>query len=329
MNITAWIKSIDFFKEASDLKRKVEKIKECNVSVAMPHLSDPNEDFDAIFEVCSSEDLELHPWIKPGFGAADSTKRKLSSEDLAGQEARFGTSILRDCLNNRETLEKGIENVSKLLERYRGVIKGLHLDYVRNDNALFLKNYPCQCAACREGRMKWLGHGILTLKDLENPAVIYKELQMRNRSITDYVSRVRELTKKEGIKLSLAARANYLNQPDVEKPPVYGLGPAVYEGQDWLEWADEGYFDFISTMNYYTDAKIFGDVAREHARLLKGSKALFYSGIGIESSIGNASPETAEKLIAIAKEAGADGISLFHFEALDESYIKTLKAIKI
>jgi hypothetical protein len=327
MDIIASVKSIDFFKETSDLKLKVKKIKEYGISTIRPHVLNLDENLDAIFEACSNEDLELHPWIKPGFGVCDSIKRKLSMEDLAEQEARFGTSILRDCLNNSETLDKGVRNISKFLERYRGAIKGLHLDYVRNDNALFLKNYPCQCEACQKGRMKWLGHGILTLKDLENPAVIYKELQMRNRNITNYVRKVRDLTQKEGIKLSLAARANYVNQPDVEKPPVFGLGPAVYEGQDWLEWAEEGLFDFISTMNYYTDLKIFADVAREHARLLKGSKAVFYSGIGIESSIGNASPETAEKLIAIAKEAGAEGITLFHFEALNESYKKILKAV--
>ena len=328
MNITTWIKNIDFLKYSPNLKGEMKRIREFGISIIMPHLSKLDDTLTPLFNAAEAQGIELHPWIKPVFSVTNSIKRKLTEKELAGQKKRFGTPILRDCLNNRYNLEKGLENISDFLNLYRGKIKGLHLDYVRNDNALFLKNYPCRCEACQEQRTKWLGHGTLTLKDMKNPAVIYKELEMRNKNITDYVRKVRALTMKKGIRLSLAARANYLNQPDIEKPPVYGLGPAVYEGQDWYAWAEEGLFDFICTMNYYTDIKIFKKVAAEHARLLKDTKALFYSGIGIESSIGKASPAIAENLLNAAAKTGAAGVSLFHYEAVGDQYKKVLQKIK-
>ena len=44
---------------------------------------------------------------------------------------------------------------------------------------------------------------------------------------------------------------------DITDPPVWGLGPAVLEGQDWVAWNDEGLLDGIYTMNYHTDPEFF------------------------------------------------------------------------
>lgn len=329
MDIITWVKSMNFLKRATDLSGELKKLREFGVSIAMPHLLELDTELAPIFDAATREGVEIHPWIKPGFAVRDPIKRQLSATALSRQRNRFGTAILRDCLNARRNREEGLNNLAALIRLYKGKIKGIHLDYVRNDNALFLRDYPCACEACQEEREKWLGHGVLTRKDMKNPAVIYKELDTRNKNIIDYVRKARALTKEQNIRLSLAARANYVNQPDIEDAPVYGLGPAVCEGQDWHAWAEEGLFDFICAMNYHTDLKIFRKVATEHARLLKNAPVAFYCGIGVESSMGKAGPELARKLIAAAGKIGADGVSLFHYEAInDASYKEALLKAK-
>lgn len=321
MDIITWIKSMEYFSE--DSENKLKRIKNMGVSAVLPHLKQPVS-LGEFCDTAARHGVKVHPWIKPAFGVKNPICRTLSESDREAQKQQFGFELLRACLNNRSNLDQGIENLKSFIDNNQGKLAGIHLDYVRNDNALLLKDYPCQCDACQQSRLKWLGHGILTREDLNNPCIMYKELEFRNKNITDFVRQVREITDDAGLQLSMAARANYLNQVDIEDPPVYGLGPAVYEGQDWHAWAEAGYFDFICTMNYHTEQTVFEKVAMDHARLLNNTSVDFYSGIGIESSMGKVDPDLAGKFIIIAENNGAKGCSLFHWAAVTDEYKKSM-----
>jgi uncharacterized lipoprotein YddW (UPF0748 family) len=298
----------------------MEKAARLGISQMMIHLKKKDYPLKEYCLAAQKAGLEVHPWVKPAFAVKGFVKRTLSPERRKAQIEQYGFELVRACMNNQSTREKGLANIKELIDNFGEYISGIHLDYVRNDNALFLKDYPCECDACKGIRKKWLGHEVLTRDDLNNPAVMYKELSVRNNNITNFVREVRKLVNKTGMKLSMAARANYINQYDVKEAPVYGLGPAVYEGQDWFAWAEEGLLDFIATMNYHTDPDIFEKVFQDHLRLLADSPVEFYTGLGIESSMGSLTPEEAVVLIEKVKNSPAKGISLFHFEAITDEY---------
>ena len=307
-------------KQNIDADYTMERAAKLGISQMMVHLKKKDYPLKEYCMAAKKAGLEVHPWVKPAFAVKDFVKRTLSPERRKAQIEQYGFEINRACMNNHSTREEGLANIKELIENFGEYISGIHLDYVRNDNALFLKDYPCECDTCKGIRKKWLGHEVLTRDDLNNPAVMYKELSVRNKNITNFVREVKKLTKSAGMKLSMAARANYINQYDVEKAPVYGLGPAVYEGQDWFAWAEEGLMDFIATMNYHTDPDIYTNVLEDHLRLLEDTPADFYTGLGIESSMGALSPQEANVLIEKVKNTSAKGISLFHFEAITDEY---------
>jgi hypothetical protein len=73
-------------------------------------------------------------------------------------------------------------------------------------------------------------------------------------------------------------------------------------------------------MNYHTDLNIFERVLKDHIRLLCDTPAEFYSGLGIQSSMGALSPEQTAPFIEKIKEAEAKGASIFHFDAISDEY---------
>ncbi|MDA0748358.1 MAG: hypothetical protein O2954_17715 [bacterium] len=73
-----------------------------------------------------------------------------------------------------------------------------------------------------------------------------------------------------GLALSMAARADY-------------FGSAFVEGQDWAQWARDGFMDFICPMNYDTDRKVHRERLSEQMSLI-GKSVPIYDGIGRKSS---------------------------------------------
>jgi uncharacterized lipoprotein YddW (UPF0748 family) len=320
MIFSVCIRENEVFTKHASWETELKRMREKGVNIIFPYINDFDFPVEKLCALAKAAGIEVYPWIKPAFAVQNPYLRCMENDDLKLQKELFTTEIRRPCMNDNRNTDAGLDNIQKFIEKYKNHLKGLMLDYVRNDNALFLKRFPCQCAVCQEARKPWLGHGVLTAGDMANPAVIYKELELRNQSTTAFVQSVRKMTNDAGLKLTMAARANYVNQPDIEEPPVFGLGPSVYEGQDWHAWAKQGLFDFICTMNYHTDTKMYRDVVREHQRLLAGTGADFHSGIGLSSSMGHASPELVKKLANIAKENGATGCMIFHWGGVDDSY---------
>ncbi|MHC4872071.1 MAG: glycoside hydrolase family 10 protein [Planctomycetota bacterium] len=319
MDLLSWDRA-SYAENETELKQAMERAASFGITRLLPHVKSFDFPLKKYCEAAREVGIKVSPWVKPTFSAQNLVKRTLSPENRERQLKQFGFELLRACMNNEQNREQGLSGINKLIEDHTGLIEGIHLDYVRNDNALLLKDYPCECETCKESRKKWLGHETLTREDLQNTAVMYKELTVRNGSVTSHVRNVKKLTADSELKLSMAARANYLNQPDIKEDPVYGLGPAVYEGQDWQAWAEEGLFDFICTMNYHTNPEIFTEMLNDHLRLLADTPAEFYTGIGIESSMGSLTPEKAEVLLNKAKETSAAGCNLFHFEAVTSEY---------
>ena len=250
--------------------------------------------------------------ISPAWGVKDPVRRTLPEKDLQEMEKRFGIRLSGICGNHPHNRTAFLASAEALAERFADRIQAIHLDFIRNDNALLMMDYPCQCDVCQALYRRYFNCAVPTREMLRDPAVQYKLLAIRNDNIRKTVCSMRELTNRHGLRLTMAARANYLNSRDITDPPVWGLGPAVLEGQDWVAWNDEGLLDGIYTMNYHTDPELFRSVLDDHLRLTAEHRDRLWSGIGISSSMGEIPPSGAAQRLELVRAAGLPGAVFFN-----------------
>jgi hypothetical protein len=205
-------------------------------------------------------------------------------------------------------------------------VKGINLDQIRYPNTAMQERNPCQCAACGERRRPWLRHDALTDEDMKDPAVMYKEIETKVEAITGIVRAMSEMTRRRRLTLSICGRAIYAWR-DVEfnAPPTWGYGPAIYEGQDWVRWAREKLVDVIHFMNYAPKFERFERLARQHADLVGRSGIVLHEGIAVASSAGGAAPEVFEQEIALTRELGLHGVTIFPWLYMTEEHMKILE----
>ena len=250
--------------------------------------------------------------IFPAWGVRDPVFRTLPEKDMEEMEQRFGIRLAGTCGNHPHNRAGFLAAAERLAAEFAGRIKAIHLDFIRNDNALLLMDYPCQCAFCRELYLRYFGCAVPDRVMLRDAAVQYKILAIRNENIRKTVTAMRELTARHDLKLTMAARANYINSPDITDPPVWGLGPAVLEGQDWAAWVEDGLFDGIYPMNYHCDFEFFRHILNDHIRVVGEHKKRLWSGVGISSSMGEITPEGAALRLKTIRAAGLPGAVFFN-----------------
>jgi len=191
---------------------------------------------------------------------------------------------------------------------------GIHLDYVRYPNSSLLSKRPCCCERCEQARLQWLGKPVPDEHDWAVPGVVFKEMQMRGEFVRSLVESLRMLADEHQVMLSAATRARYYQD-------------ALFEGQDWAEWARDGLLDFVCPMSYNPCFGRFARFVSQHRRLLMDTPAQWLAGIGRRSSLGEISAEQMARQIAFAKAAGADGVCIFHAAALEEADLAELRRL--
>ena len=139
----------------------------------------------------------------------------------------------------------------------------------------------------------------------------YRFARFRNDCIGEMVEEIRDITRRAGLRLTVSARADF-------------FGAAVLEGQDWARWARDGLVDAVFTMNYSTDRDAHGRNVRQHAALMQTQdRALHYDGVGRGSSMGENTIDQVLQLARDSMDAGADGVSIFHYNAMtDEDFAR-------
>lgn len=281
---------------------------------------------DDYCRAAAENDITVQCWITPESWIDNPIKRVLPEEKWEEMETRYGIQLKKPCLNHPDNRKSMINNAKKLMDEFGNRIEAIHLDGIRSENAILSFQFPCECEACRALRKRFLGYEVLNKKDLQNPAILYKELDIKNSNVSEIVRVLHKKTHKSHLALTMAARVNYLNQPDIEDSPVWGLGPAILEGQDWVKWHDNGWVDAIYPMNYHLNETYFTDILDSHIRLLQGAVSNLYCGIGVESSMGKNTPEQIVKYIKKIKDRGLPGCVFFNksdvFEPEYEPVIK-------
>ena len=295
-----------------EMARHLERMRQWGVTLTNIYLPEVIS-LDDYCRAAANCGMELEARITPEWASSAVVKRQLPEEEWQRMESTLGIRLSGPCGNREDNRELFLAGAERIACEYGSRINSLHLDFIRNDNALTLMDFPCQCDVCKGLYKRFFGTEVLTPEMRKDPAVLCKLTALRCKSIRKTVEGMKSIANSHSLRLSIAARANYVNSADITVPPVWGLGPAVLEGQDWAEWADDGVVDELFPMNYHTDLELFESVLKDHQRLLgKNASSMLFPGIGVESSMGKNSPADLAERIAIVKNSSLPGVMLFN-----------------
>ncbi len=318
---------IDFPKGQEDIKITFEKLAKAGIEVYLPFIYGKGAEYDSkiirgekkdlltpILKEAKKCGIKVHPILVP---LAGGTCLKGEDEiELSKRTYRTAEKVRtegRTCASWIENRQRGIRILKDIIEGYGDQIKGIHLDVIRYIDGFSL-THPCLCEACCSEYKKWWGSKEFKAEDL-NRGRLYKFIKFRNENIKSLVEKIREITKNKGLKLSMAARSDY-------------LATALVEGQDWVEWLKEGLVDFACAMNYTTDSEKHKNIVMDHLGLIGEKKSLYYDGIGRKSSAGEITPKEMIKQIEDSIELGVTNICIFHLNAFKDEDFKELSSLK-
>jgi uncharacterized lipoprotein YddW (UPF0748 family) len=178
-------------------------------------------------------------------------------------------------------------------------IDGVHMDYIRFPQT----NHACFCDNCRDHFLKTSG-----LKDVNWPddakqgKRYYKKFQeAKQRLVTNVVREISERVraKKPDMKISAAIFSS--------------VGYARTIGQNWPDWIEKGYVDFVCPMDYEKNPAKLRNMVRNQAKVIRGRVPL-YPGL---AGAGAAEVRTLIERIEAAREAGGDGFLIFQYTGQD------------
>ncbi len=234
------------------------------------------------------------------------------------------------------------DRLRTLVERYHP--DGIHLDYIRTGT-------QCVCDYCveqmaRQGldiraiqrryddqRDLWLHTGTQhmlrkygVLKPVswgvQEPVPDDEELgrwiDWRIDRLTGFIAQMYNYTHKYGMELSCAVKFFW--------PAQVPTG-----AQDWVRWGREGIFDQMCQMDYDRRPDELRTVIRESQELLAGGTSQYWPGVARgrgatgEQKRWCQSPQELAERVQICKDAGTDGVMLFHSGLLDDDDLAAIK----
>jgi len=257
---------------------------------------------DVLAEEASKAGLKVHPWMCV-FREGDRSKLLQENPDLAARD-REGRPLGWACPRREEVQRYELSLYEEIMEGYD--VAGVHLDYIRHAGSQM-----CFCQVCRDDFRKLTGKELteLTPKDEEWE----RFLEWRAEPITRFVRSIREITKKRGRELSAAVSSEY---------PSCLIGV----GQDWVRWAEEGLVDYLFPMNYTNSTKVAVSRTKCHIALV-GESVPVWEGLCKSSSDSYLPTEALIEQIEGVLEAGAQGVVLFHYAAVEDPDLDRIKKL--
>jgi uncharacterized lipoprotein YddW (UPF0748 family) len=263
-----------------------------------------------VVKLAHERDIRVQPWVFPN-GPINRCNYTPGEDGgyISGQPGG-NRKDGAPCASWVKNMETGPIESRDMLDHHD--IDGIHLDMVRYKDNEFYFDWPCQCKACKALYRKYIGWENITAEDLKQPGVLFKFMQLRQSCVRPAVDRLKQLADEYNVPISTAVRADCFNW-------------ALMEGQDWVQWARDGLFDFICTMNYFVDRDKHKDMVKQHADLINGCIPL-YDGIGRFSSFGELDAKQMVQFADDAIDAGADGVSIFKLEPMVDEDFSALRA---
>lgn len=310
-----WIDANSIPLDDAGIAELVEKMHRANLNLALPEVfrrgytiypsslttQDPRwkPGFDPLASFIRHAHLrgiEVHPWVwvfRQGYtnnlGPILTPNPEWIAKNKLGEDlsANGGYWICPSHPDARDYLS----SVFKYLVR-RYDIDGLHLDYIRFENQ---EPTPyCYNDSCRTKFKKEYGIDPIDIDPL-SPEQINWHL-WRERQINTFVQRV--------VTEARSTRPGIIISAAVASDPVGSRSSFM---QNWVNWIDNRWLDFVSPMAYASDLAKFDRIASKSIEAV-GEKTLVFPGIGI---IQHKTPEQTLEQIRYTREKGTLGQAFF------------------
>ncbi len=276
----------------------------------LPHSSTLEQYGDQIEQcvrACHAHGIEVHVW-KVNFNLSTAPEQFAAAMREAGrtQVDPEGDPIGWLCPSHPENRQLELESMLEVATKYP--VDGLHFDYIR---------YPgpngCYCDGCRRRFQSETGLPVEHWpQDCYSGSLKERYRQWRCEQITRLVAAVAREAKSLRPELKISAA-------------VFGDYPSCRDsvGQDWVQWIDAGYLDFVCPMDYTNDDARFVSLVRRQ-RDLPQRRIPLYPGIGAWQMPGE---DQVIGQIVLARELGADGFTIFNLQP--DSTVTTLPAVAV
>ncbi len=200
------------------------------------------------------------------------------------------------CPNEPHNQVMLLSAIREIVSKYG--VDGVHLDYIR---------YPgqdaCFCKHCRAEFERFVGHRVepwpTAVRRDANLAAQW--LAFRRRSIDRFVASVRNVVKQSPRPKTFVSAAVFRNESSAENSIA----------QDWVNWARNGWVDFVCPMNYTGNLAAFRNSTARQLQLGARLGIAVFPGIGLTSH--HLGSVEAIRQIEAARQLGTSGFVIFQF----------------
>jgi len=257
---------------------------------------------------CQKYGIELHVW-KVNYNLSTAPQEFIARLRAEGrtQKNANGEDVNWLCPSHPANFALERDSMLEVVRKY--AVDGIHFDYIR---------YPdgdaCYCDGCRERFEKAAGVTVAHWpEDVRQGELTERFGDWRRDQITRLVEAVSTEARRlrPGLKISAAVFSNW-------------KAHRVSVGQDWKLWIEKGYLDFVCPMDYTTSMNQLDQLTRWQVEWVDGRVPL-YTGLGAWRL---ASPDRLIDQIQLARQLGADGFVLFHYDDLNfaQEFLPALRA---
>ena len=249
--------------------------------------------------------VSVHVW-KVAFKCDGSSREYIQKMRKEGrlQKSFQGEESAWLCPSDERNQNLEVRLAVELAQKYK--IDGIQLDYARYDNDNF-----CFCGGCKKRFEKFCIQK--TGKKLQNwPQCVRKDktikelwLSWRQDQVTNVVVKVRKALKALRPELQLSAA-------------VFACDATSYKtvlarrGQNWVQWAQKKYVDFVCPMDYFNQTADFRKTVEYQKKLVKGSCPI-YPGIGLYSSRSELGPLQTLEQIQVTRDLKLGGVAFYQY----------------
>ena len=239
--------------------------------------------------------IDVHVW-KVNWGLQTAPSAFIEEMRTAGrlQRHRDGSELEWLCPSHPANFELEKNSLLEVVRNY--AVDGIHFDYIR-----YPHGSACYDDGCRERFQAATGREIAAWPDdvidgQHADAFADWRREQITRLVRTVSAEAREL--RPGLKISAAVFRDY---PNCRRSV----------GQDWVDWVEQGYLDFVCPMNYTDDEEQFAMWVASQRGYVQGRVPL-YPGVG--ASAPGLLPEQTAMQVHRARELGSPGFIVFNYD---------------
>lgn len=253
--------------------------------------------------------IKVHPWMCVFKESENSTI--IQKNKTLRMLNREGKPTPWACPVSEEVQEYELSLYKEVMDNYD--VDGVHMDYIRYDS-----EDVCFCKRCRSKFEKEAGVDPLKIGKsshyLNRKHPFWAQwIEWRAKWITKFVEKLSKLTKSKNKELSAAV---FMEYPEC----------IIYEGQDWVNWAERKLIDYAFPMTYTNSTLMVRRRTRNHFAQVKSSCSI-WEGLGKESSRSSLTTRGLIEQAKICREEGAEGVVLFSYSALTDEDFSALSKL--